>query len=107
MSKIEQQLPSDCICRFRAALILGDHLRGRRAHRRAGLRAELQAAPDDAHASRPASAVVILIFPMWHQGHMVFGNSCIGGDVFWTIARNDVMARCFDQMTVLECFEGP
>jgi len=37
---------------------------------------------------------------------LVLGNSCIGGDVFWTIARNDVKARCFDQVTVLGCFEG-
>ncbi|MFD8276365.1 hypothetical protein [Streptomyces flaveolus] len=106
MSKIEQQLPSDCICRFRrlwywatTSAAVGPDV---------GLaRAELQAAPDDAHASRPASAVVSLIFPMWHQGHMVFGNSCTGGDVSWTTARNDVMARCFDQVTVLGCFEGP
>ncbi|MFS0696020.1 hypothetical protein [Streptomyces nitrosporeus] len=32
---------------------------------------------------------------------MSFGDFCIGGDAFWTIARKDVKARRFKQVTVL------
>ncbi|MFF9453200.1 hypothetical protein [Streptomyces flaveolus] len=45
--------------------------------------------------------------PPGYGGVLVFGNSCIGGDVFCKFARNDVKARCFDQVTVLGCFESP
>lgn len=41
------------------------------------------------------------LLAQWH------GVRLIDGDVYWTIARKDVHARRFDQVTVLGCFEGP
>lgn len=47
------------------------------------------------------------LLAQWYGGALDFGDLRIGGDVFWTIARKDVEARCFDRATVLGCFEGP
>lgn len=47
------------------------------------------------------------LLAQWYGGVMDFGGMNAGGDVFWTIARKDVEARRFDQVTVLGCFEGP
>ncbi|MEV5019298.1 DUF1963 domain-containing protein [Streptomyces sp. NPDC053780] len=47
------------------------------------------------------------LLAQWYGGVLDFGGLRIGGDVFWTIARKDVQARRFDQVTVLGCFAGP
>jgi hypothetical protein len=41
------------------------------------------------------------LLAQWH------GVGLVDGDVYWTIARKDVKARRFDQVTVLGFFEGP
>jgi hypothetical protein len=47
------------------------------------------------------------LLAQWYGGVLDFGTMRVGGDVFWTVARKDVRARRFDEVTVLGCFEGP
>ncbi|MET9824843.1 hypothetical protein ABZ038_25120 [Streptomyces sp. NPDC006349] len=47
------------------------------------------------------------LLAQWYGGVLDLGNLHIGGDVFWTVARNDLEARRFDRVAVLGCFDGP